>query len=32
MIALFAVPHAFLPKPWKPEQLVGTIDELLRKS
>jgi two-component system, response regulator PdtaR len=31
MIALFVEPHAFLPKPWKPEQLIGTVADLLRK-
>jgi DNA-binding NtrC family response regulator len=32
MIALFAAPHAFLPKPWKPERLVGTVAGLLSKA
>jgi DNA-binding NtrC family response regulator len=30
MIALFAERHAFLPKPWKPENLIAKVAEMLR--
>jgi DNA-binding NtrC family response regulator len=31
MIALFVERHAFLPKPWKPEDLIAKVAEMLRE-
>jgi len=32
MIALFAEPNAFLAKPYTPEQLIGTVADVLRST
>ena len=32
MIALFVEPHRFVPKPWKPDQVLTAAAELLRKA